>query len=96
VSNAFSVDREALLDAVARMAGYERYIESMLHEIEGLVAGLHGDWNGTAAAAHAEAHRQWTEGAAMMREALTDLRSAGRAAHHNYTGAAATNQRMWS
>ncbi len=62
----------------------------------GWVAGLHVDWSGTAAAAHAEAHRQWSEGAAMMQDALGKLQPAGKIAHHNYTGAAATNQHMWS
>lgn len=96
MSNAFSVDPDAVLDAVARMLGFERYVESMLHEIEGLVANLQVQWSGAAAAAHAEAHRQWAEGAALMRKALADLQSAATTAHRNYTEAAATNQRMWS
>jgi hypothetical protein len=32
----------------------------------------------------------------MMREALAQLKTAGTAAHHNYTGAMATNTTMWS
>jgi WXG100 family type VII secretion target len=96
MSNAFSVDPDALTDAVARMAGFERYVESMVDEIEGLVANLHMNWGVAAADAHAGAHRQWAEGAATMRKALGELQTAATIAHHNYTGAAATNQRMWS
>jgi hypothetical protein len=32
----------------------------------------------------------------MMREALTQLKTAGSTAHHNYTHAMATNLTMWS
>jgi ESAT-6 family protein len=93
---AFRVDPDALADAVERMDEYLRYAESILAEIDSLVSGLHLTWSGEAAAAHAEAHRHWGSGEAMMREALAGLKAAGTTAHHNYTGVMAANMAMWS
>jgi ESAT-6 family protein len=93
---AFRVDPGALADAVRQMAEFQRYAESMLTEIDSLVTNLHATWSGEAAAAHAEAHRHWARGEAMMREALAQLRAAGVTAHGNYTGVMAKNLDMWS
>lgn len=92
----FRVDPQALDDAVQRMAEFGRYAESMLAEIDSLVASLHTTWTGDGATAHAEAHRHWARGEAMMREALARLRTAGADAHRNYTAAMSTNLDMWS
>lgn len=92
----FRADPEALADAVEQMAEFQRDSESMLTETESLVTNLHLTWTGMAAAAHAEAHRHWSRGEAMMREALTQLRAAGKTAQHNYTGVMAANTTMWS
>ncbi|MEZ0349404.1 WXG100 family type VII secretion target [Mycobacterium sp. pR1184] len=96
MAEAFRVDPRALADAVQRMAEFQRYAESMLAEIDSLVSNLHATWTGEGAAAHAEAHQHWARGEAMMREALARLRTAGAAAHSNYTGAMTTNLAMWS
>jgi WXG100 family type VII secretion target len=96
MAEAFQVDPEALADAVRRMADFGRRTEDMLGEIDSLVSDLHVTWTGEGAAAHAEAHRHWAHGEAMMREALTRLRAAGATAHRNYTGAMSANLRMWS
>jgi ESAT-6 family protein len=96
MAEAFRVDTDALADAVQRMAEFGRYAESMLAEINSVVANLHATWTGDGAAAHAEAHRHWTRGEAMMREALAQLKSAGATAHANYTGAMSTNLATWS
>ncbi|OBI96081.1 secretion protein [Mycobacterium alsense] len=92
----FRVDPQALADAVHRMAEFQRYAEHMLAEIDSLVSDLHSEWTGQGAAAHAEAHRHWARGEAMMREALAQLRAAGATAHRNYTGAMSANLAMWS
>jgi uncharacterized protein YukE len=78
------------------MVEFQRYAESMLAEIDCLVTNLHATWTGQGAAAHAEAHRHWARGEAVMREALAQLRSAGATAHRNYTGAMSTNLVIWS
>lgn len=96
LSDAFSVDPDALADAVARMSEFVRHTESLVAEIDTLVTHLHGTWTGQAASAHAEAHRHWSRGEATMREALAQFKIAGTAAHHNYTGAITTNTTMWS
>ncbi|OMC16464.1 WXG100 family type VII secretion target [Mycobacterium sp. SP-6446] len=96
MADAFQVDPDALADAVERMSEFQRYAESMLSEIDSLVGNLHATWTGEGATAHAEAHRHWTHGEAVMREALSQLRTAAHTAHGNYTGAMAKNLSMWS
>ena len=96
MADAFRVDPEQLAEAVAQMAEFERYSQGLREEIELMVANLHSAWTGQGAAAHAEAHRHWLRGEAMMREALARLQSAGLTAHANYTGAMAKNLDMWS
>lgn len=96
MADAFSVDPDALAEAVQRMDEFVRHTESVVAEIDSLVANLHATWSGEAAAAHAEAHRHWSQGEAMMREALVQLKTAGTTAHDNYTRAMATNTGMWS
>lgn len=96
MADAFSVDPQALADAVQRMGEFVRHTESMVGEIDSLVSHLHATWSGQAAAAHVEAHQHWSRGEAMMREALAQLKTAGTTAHRNYTGAMAANMTMWS
>lgn len=96
MAEAFRVDPEALADAVQLMAEFQRRAEDLLAEIDSRVTRLHAAWTGEGAAAHAEAHRHWARGEAMMREALARLRTAGATAHRNYTGAMAQNLSMWS
>jgi WXG100 family type VII secretion target len=96
VADAFSVDPDALTNAVQHMAEFVRHTESLVSEIDSLVTNLHVTWSGQAAAAHAEAHRHWSHGEATMRRAIEQMKAAGSAAHHNYTGAMAMNQSMWS
>jgi WXG100 family type VII secretion target len=96
VADAFSVDPEALTDALQRMGEFIRHTESLVAEIDSLVTHLHQTWSGEAAAAHAEAHHHWSQGEATMREALQQLKTAGGAAHQNYTHAMAANVAMWS
>jgi uncharacterized protein YukE len=78
------------------MGEFMQHTESVVAEIDSLVTHLHRTWSGEAAAAHALAHRHWSNGEATMREALTRLQTAGGTAHHNYTGAMAANTAMWS
>ncbi|BBZ45978.1 WXG100 family type VII secretion target [Mycobacterium parmense] len=92
----FRVDPELLADTVGHMAEFQRYAQQMIDEIDSVVRHLHSTWTGEGAAAHAEAHRHWACGGAMMRAALAQLTSAGATAHANYTGAASTNRGMWS
>jgi WXG100 family type VII secretion target len=81
MAESFRVDPDALHDAVQRMAEFHQHAESVLSEIDSLVTNLHATWSGRAAAAHAEAHRHWARGEAMMRESLARLRAADATAH---------------
>ena len=96
MADTFSIDPDALADVVQRMGEYVRHTECIVAEIDSLVTHLHQGWSGQAATAHAEAHRHWSQGETTMREALNKLKTAGDAAHHNYTQAMATNSAMWS
>ncbi len=96
MADAFSVDPEALADALQLMGEFVQHTESLVAEIDSLMTNLHETWSGEAATAHAEAHRHWAHGEATMREALEQLKTVGATAHHNYTGAMAANKAMWS
>ncbi len=78
------------------MAEFQHCSESLFSEIDALITNLHLTWTGRAAAAHAEAHRHWSRGEELMREALAHLQSVGTTAHANYTGAMTKNLDMWS
>lgn len=96
MAEAFSVDPEALSDALERMDNFQRTSAALLAEIDNVVKNLHMTWDGAGATTHAQAHQKWVRGAAQMDEALRTLHTTGAAAHHNYTQAAATNRGMWS
>ncbi len=95
MADSFRVDTDALAEAMQRMSEYIKHTASVVAEVNSLTAHLHETWSGEAATAHAEAHRRWSRGEAMMREALGQLETAGKTAHHNYTQAMATNMKMW-
>lgn len=96
MTEAFSVDPEALSDALDRMDGFQRTASALLAEIDAVVKNLHVSWDGSGAAAHSRAHQQWIHGAAQMDQALRRLHQIGTGAHGNYTRAAQTNRGMWS
>jgi WXG100 family type VII secretion target len=96
MADAFSIDPDALADALQRMGEFVQHTENVVGEVNALVAQLHQTWSGQAAAAHAEAHRCWSHGEATMREALRHLKTVGTVAQHNYTGAMAANMSLWS
>jgi WXG100 family type VII secretion target len=96
VADAFSVDTDDLADALQRMQEFVQHTESVVAEVNSLVTQLHQTWSGDAAAAHAEAHRRWSHGETLMREAMAHLKTIGAVAHHNYTGAVAANMSLWS
>jgi len=92
----FSVDPEALADALERMQGLQKLSRSLLDEIDRTVRDLHITWQGEAADAHTQAHKKWTHGFEQMDHAVNALHRTGTGAHTNYTQAAAANKAMWS
>ena len=95
MADAFAVDLDRLADIVERMASYQATVDSMLDECDAVVANLHANWYGVANDAHDAVHKQWKEGADMMRNALAQLRSAGGHAHTSYSGAVEANLKIW-
>ncbi len=91
----FAVDPDELDEVVADLGRTESALESLASDIDRQMATLQSTWEGLSAEAQAEAHREWSQGMAGMRAALTELRAAARVAHGNYTGAADTNLRLW-
>ena len=96
MAEAFSVDPEALSDALERMDGFQRMSAALLAEIDNVVKNLHVSWDGAGAAAHAQAHQKWAQGGAPLVGAARGRDQSGTGAHHNYNQAAATNRGMWS
>lgn len=95
MSDAFAVDLDRLASIVERMASYQSVVDSMLEECDAVVANLHAQWDGAASESHAAVHKQWKEGADMMRNALGQLRAAGTHAHTSYSSAVEANLKIW-
>ena len=91
----FSVDADQLTRTVHQISACGETLHQTAAELEQRMAALHLTWDGAAAGAHREAHAEWERGFRAMREALDQMRAAGRTAHDNYTSAAGTNLGLW-
>jgi len=91
----FEVDLDLLDAPVAELARCGEALDVLLDEVGQRVAALHLTWSGAAALAQDGAQAEWEAGFRQMREALAEMRTAGRVAHGNYLDAASTNLRMW-
>lgn len=91
----FALDPDELDAVIADLERTETALETITRDLEAQMRALHDEWEGLAAQAHVEAHAQWTAGMVAMRQALSDLRAAARAAHGNYTAAGDANLAMW-
>ncbi|WP_445169201.1 WXG100 family type VII secretion target [Mycolicibacterium sp. Dal123E01] len=89
------MDLDRLANIVERMASYQSVVDAMLEEGDAVVANLHAQWEGVTSESHAAVHKQWKEGADMMRNALGQLRAAGTHAHTSYSGAVEANLKIW-
>ena len=92
----FSVDLEELADVAAAMQSFQKSFERRLDDLEKLVSDLHLTWAGQAAAAHLQAHEQWTTGAKEMHHGISEMHKAATTAHDNYHTSATSNADMWS
>ncbi|MFF2084117.1 WXG100 family type VII secretion target [Nocardia sp. NPDC058176] len=95
MSESFSVDLDDLDEVTARIRGYQDYLTDALAELQQRIGDLNSSWEGLAAAAFAEAHRDWGTAVSDIGTALTDLEKAARSAHDSYSDAADTNTRMF-
>ena len=91
----FTIELDELDDVVGDLERCERDLSQLVEDLDHQMVVLHGSWEGLAAAAQSEAHREWSSGMAATRGALAELRAAARLAHGHYTAAATTNVDMW-
>lgn len=96
MSTKYMVDLGELDGSISDMGTFDGRLQKHLAALDVVVAQLHDEWHGAAAAAQRDAHEKWTSGADEMRSALAEMQAAAKVAHVNYTSAADANQRMWS
>jgi WXG100 family type VII secretion target len=92
----FTIDLDELDAVIGDVERAEGSLQRLTTDLEKQMAALHEVWEGLAAQAHTEAHQQWNDGMAAMREAMAGLREAARTAHTNHTSAGQSNLAMWS
>ncbi|MBH0778839.1 WXG100 family type VII secretion target [Nocardia bovistercoris] len=91
----FSVDIADLDQLVARLSGLAGFIEDHLDEIDDKVATLTGTgWEGVAAQAYSDAHRQWATGAREFTDGVRAMSDAANRARLRYRTAADINKQM--
>lgn len=96
VTDHHRVDLDRLDTLVARLNGLAGYVHEHLEELDRRVAAIHSDgsWDGLAAKAHEQAHRQWADAAREFQQGVADMSSAAKTAHTAYHGAIDTNRSM--
>ncbi|WP_225730490.1 MULTISPECIES: WXG100 family type VII secretion target [unclassified Nocardia] len=92
--SSYRVDLDHLDQVTAKIGGLLGFLDESLQGIDTRVAALHQQWTGAAAAKHAQAHRDWSAGAAEVREGVETMRAAAQTAHRSYTEVVQTNLRM--
>jgi WXG100 family type VII secretion target len=92
----YRVELAELLAFVDRLQSFEQRAESIAARVDDQINALHDTWTGSAASAHRAQHDEWMAGAAQMREAAAELRTAANNAHQHYTEAARLNVEMLS
>ena len=90
------VDLDELENVIARLNGLAGFVHDRLDELDRRVGALHtSSWSGTAAAAHADAHREWSADAKEFNDGIAEMRDAAKNAHTNYDKAINTNRRIF-
>ncbi|WP_227983181.1 WXG100 family type VII secretion target [Nocardia spumae] len=91
----FSVDLDHLDQIVSRLSGLAGFIADHLTDIEQRVAALQGTgWEGVAARAYDDAHREWISGARELVDGVREMSDSAKQAHTAYTRALDLNGRM--
>ena len=88
------VELDRLAELVDRMALVEAQLAQVRSDVAARTSRV--DWTGAAASRHAEAQARWASGAALLHEALAELRAAAAVAHGNYVAAVQANRHMWA
>lgn len=92
----YTVDVEALADAVRILTGYADHCSEQLVAVEKLVSSSHLRWTGEAAGEYEARHRDWVQRADSMRQHVVAVRDRGAAAAAAYDAALAANLKMFS
>ncbi|KAF0849680.1 WXG100 family type VII secretion target [Nocardia caishijiensis] len=95
MSESFSVDLDDLEEVTIRIRGYQQYLTDGLADLQQRIDALNSSWEGIAAAAFAEAHRDWGTAVADIGNALTSLCDAAQSARSSYSDAGDTNTRIF-
>ncbi|MEU6562003.1 WXG100 family type VII secretion target [Nocardia nova] len=91
----FSVDLDHLDQIVSRLAGLAGFIADHLTDIEQRVTALQGTgWEGVAARAYDDAHREWMSGAQELVDGVREMSDSAKQAHAAYTRALELNGQM--
>ncbi|MEV5650232.1 WXG100 family type VII secretion target [Nocardia sp. NPDC052254] len=95
MASQFSVDLDHLDQIVTRLSGLAGFIADHLTDIEQRVATLQGTgWEGVAARAYDDAHREWMRGAQELVDGVREMSDSAKQAHTAYTRALDLNSRM--
>ncbi|MFQ6393163.1 WXG100 family type VII secretion target [Nocardia sp. KC 131] len=95
MTDEFHVDLDHLDQLVAKLSGLVGFLGDHLAELDHKVADLHtGRWDGIAAAAYADSHREWATRAQEYAEGVAEMSDAAERAHGHYTEAATLNVNM--
>lgn len=92
----YTVDVEALADAVRILDNYADHCAKQLLAVEKLVSSSHLRWTGEAAAEYEARHRDWVQRADSMRQHILAVRDRGAAAAAAYEAAMTANLKMFS
>ncbi|MEV4240876.1 WXG100 family type VII secretion target [Nocardia sp. NPDC049737] len=94
-SEEFEVDLDHLDEVAIRLSALASVIAEHLDAIDAKVATLAGTgWDGVAAQAYSDAHREWAAGAREFAEGARDISEVARKAHTGYTTAVEENLKM--
>ncbi|MBF4998431.1 WXG100 family type VII secretion target [Nocardia sp. BSTN01] len=95
MASRFTVDLEHLDQLVTRLSGLAGFIDDHLDDIHQRVTALRGTgWEGVAARAYDDAHREWISGAKELVDGIREMSDAAKAAHAGYSRALELNRRM--
>ncbi len=96
MTDEFRVDLDQLDSVVTRLSSLASFISDHLATLDQKVANVHaGAWSGVAAAAHQQAHSEWSAAAAEFVQGVRDMSDAARNAHGQYTASVNANTRMF-
>ncbi|MBS9534036.1 WXG100 family type VII secretion target [Mycobacterium sp. M1] len=90
----YTVDVEALSELGLQMQRYLNVCAQSLERVEDLIERVSASWDGTAATAYQQRHRQWIEALGAMRQSLDEFKGWSANAEDAYRSVMAMNLRM--